>query len=329
MAAKIILVTHAPTKGGQPLDGASGRRLAALAGIDQADLVQRFEVRSVLDAPWGPMPLETRGTTKEADAARLAETRRRIALEQASGDVIRSGLAGRKIVLLGREVAVAFRLRKGEQFDWFDPIEIEPGIEAAVIPHPGGVAGWWNDEGNQARAREFILALKLGFLGQPKRRGKDRFSIAQVAAALEAGRGIYTWAATAIRKATGLSCDSQTIKTYVDRYPDELGPIFERQRVSLAGMVVHGLVTKAEAGETSVLRELAGMRFIQDIAREKLNVDLRKTIGVEHSGKTEHVETVRYEVTLRLEEARNQLADQVAAEVKAIAQRNADDTTKH
>ena len=37
MAAKIILVTHAPTKGGKPLDGASGRRLAALAGLDQAD----------------------------------------------------------------------------------------------------------------------------------------------------------------------------------------------------------------------------------------------------------------------------------------------------
>ena len=153
MTSRIILVTHAPTKGGKPLDGASGRRLAALAGMDHMVFVNHFDFTTLLDAPWPSLP---RGMDPDA---RDVATRQRIATEQAQAAALRPSLAGRKVVLLGREVAAAFRLAKGTHYEWFQVVELEPGIEASVFP--GGVATWWNDAEIAERARLFAQRLVI------------------------------------------------------------------------------------------------------------------------------------------------------------------------
>ena len=277
---RTIIVGEAPgprTDPSEPLNGYTGHRMASLMQLDHGEFLQRFERINLLDEP------------KEEGKFDLARAK-------AKADDVREGWQGRQVVLLGRLVALSFGLRP-DTYEWFEPMELSPSFLAAVCPHPSGVSRWWNEPENTARAREFMLALKLGFLDTPKRRGKDRFSIAQVAAALEAGRGIFTKAARALSEATGVSCGSQTIRNYVDKYPEQLGPIFERAQVNMAGMVVEGVFTQAEAGDLAALKELARWRCVQDMARERLLLNIQHSVGVEHSG------TVRHDVVVQVEDA--------------------------
>ena len=45
---------------------------------------------------------------------------------------------GRRVVLLGQTVALAFRLID-DDYEWFKPLEIPPGFEVAVMPNPSGM----------------------------------------------------------------------------------------------------------------------------------------------------------------------------------------------
>jgi len=60
--------------------------------------------------------------------------------------------------------------------------------------------------------------------------------------------------------------------------------VMARCRAHTVGGVVKGILVKAEAGDLSALRELAGMRWMQDAAMEHLGIDLRRGVSVEHSG---------------------------------------------
>lgn len=56
------------------------------------------------------------------------------------------------VVLLGRRVARAFGLQDQRLFDFVDHV--------AVMPHPSGRSHWWNDPGNERRARAFMRSLR-------------------------------------------------------------------------------------------------------------------------------------------------------------------------
>jgi hypothetical protein len=70
--------------------------------------------------------------------------------------------------------------------------------------------------------------------GQSKRRAKDRFTPAQVIAALQAGGGIRLAAARMLR------CSPSTIANYIDRYPDiaEACREIEHEHLDIAETVV-------------------------------------------------------------------------------------------
>lgn len=82
---------------------------------------------------------------------------------------------GRRVVVLGRRVASAFRWFYADEKDregwragtrapvleWISA-RAEPvagDFSAAIVPHPSGVNQWWNHETNRARARAFFAEL--------------------------------------------------------------------------------------------------------------------------------------------------------------------------
>jgi hypothetical protein len=234
---KIILVGQAPGRRSdpkEPFSGNSGRRLAALAGLDHAEFLKRFERVNLLDGWPGGGP--HKGDSFDLRAARD------------KADQLREGWKGRKAVLLGRGVAAAFRLVP-DDYGWFQPLEVPPGLEVAVMPHPSGISHWWNDPDNVQRAREYMLRLK--FFERPTRNTGGRvpvFSEDEVAAALVAGRGIHTWAAKVLAEETGLSCSSQTIANYIERYP-RLAAIGPAQKDRLCDFAEHNVVRAIENGD--------------------------------------------------------------------------------
>lgn len=220
---KIVIVGQAPGKRpGEPLAGASGRRLAALAGLDLDAFLGRVDRVNLLD--------EFPGKNGKGDAfdARAALAR---------ADQLREELAGRRVVLLGRLVARAFRLQD-DMYDWFQPVEVPPGVEVAVMPHPSGVSTWWNDEGNVNRASAFMKRIRVGFLSIVRASEKrptgrpEKFTPEQVALALDAADGIPISAAEILAEETGIACSRDNIVQYCDRYP-ELGALrlHARQRI--------------------------------------------------------------------------------------------------
>lgn len=131
----MIVVGQAPgpnTDPREPLSGMTGRRLDALcrAPHDRVNLLGRWP-----------------GRAGKGDAFPMALAR----------PVARSmapALRGRRVVLLGRQVAAAFDLR-GAWFQWCDGGH----FDYAVAPHPSGVNHWWNDPSNMRRARRFWRAI--------------------------------------------------------------------------------------------------------------------------------------------------------------------------
>jgi uracil-DNA glycosylase len=124
----------------EPLSGASGRRLAALCGLPLSVFLARFErVNLVRRHP---------GKLAKGDAFPRAIARRNAAR-------LLPLMRGRRVVLLGRNVADAFGLAHLSMFVWHRV----GGVEVAVAPHPSGVNHWWNDPRNVRRARRFWRKL--------------------------------------------------------------------------------------------------------------------------------------------------------------------------
>jgi hypothetical protein len=138
----------------RPLGARSGRKLAALAGITVEELAERAELRNLLATY--PGPARAKGDRWLAADAALA-----------AGFEIARWEHGDRIVLLGRKVAAAFRVRADflVEFSWMvaDDGDRFLGriVECVVLPHPSGVVRFWNDPEKTAAAAE-ILSVFLG-----------------------------------------------------------------------------------------------------------------------------------------------------------------------
>lgn len=64
-------------------------------------------------------------------------------------------LRGRRVVLLGNQVAQAF----GVEPDWFQWSRHPEGFVVSVAPHPSARSTWWNSKANVQRASDYFLAL--------------------------------------------------------------------------------------------------------------------------------------------------------------------------
>jgi uracil-DNA glycosylase len=113
----------------------SGRFFARCAGLTLGELRRICFANVIRRFP---------GDQQKGDAFPIAEAR-------AGAKRLRRRLRGRRVLMLGGNVARAFGLR-AELMTWSDA----GGFEAAVVPHPSGVNRWWNDPRNRAAARRFL-----------------------------------------------------------------------------------------------------------------------------------------------------------------------------
>lgn len=125
----------------QPLSGASGRRLALLCGLELAAFLAAFERINLL--PAHP------GKAGKGDDFPLETARHR-------ADSMREIVAARdRVVLLGWNVARAFRVA-GQVEGFFEWTRFSRDCgEVAVCPHPSGISHWWNVPDNVAQASVF------------------------------------------------------------------------------------------------------------------------------------------------------------------------------
>lgn len=154
IARRLLVVGEAPSAqyGGRPLQGDTGRRLAALAGVGHGQLLAAVDAVNLFDAWPGP---ENHGSAFPVREARDAAVR------------LLATITGRRVLLLGGRVVAAFGLVGLEPFRWHD-VDI-PRIadgrsrlvtvtRVAVVPHPSGVSRSYNDPRVRAQAAEFLGA---------------------------------------------------------------------------------------------------------------------------------------------------------------------------
>lgn len=138
-----VLVGEAPARGGNraPLDGASGDRLARMAGMaDRAELLERFDAVNLL----GRWPgAAGKGAAWPSGQACRAAARKPL-----------RGVA----VLLGARVARAYGLGA---LGWWSWVRGERYV-AVVIPHPSGINQLYNSpEVREAAGLALVGALRL------------------------------------------------------------------------------------------------------------------------------------------------------------------------
>lgn len=149
-----VLIGQAPartTEGREAFDGPSGERLAGILGVHLRDLLASVDRVNLLDHYPGAHP-----TSSSGDAFPLAEAR-------AAARAMAPMLAGRRVLLAGRGVAVCFaegsrRLRTHvlPMFEW---VEHDAGFCCCIIPHPSGASRFWNDPTRRRAAVESLLPI--------------------------------------------------------------------------------------------------------------------------------------------------------------------------
>lgn len=112
------------------LTGASGKRLAELAGVHYLNFYMLTERTNVVEL--------------------LPQWRDRALVQESVGQ-IRHRMAGRRTILLGSRVSAAFGFT-AEPLTWVT----EADREVARMPHPSGRNHWWNDRQNYESARAFL-----------------------------------------------------------------------------------------------------------------------------------------------------------------------------
>lgn len=160
-----VLVGIAPSRvgaEGQPLTSlggpSTGRRLAELSGLTPTEYLRRFDRVNLWPSP-------TRST--------ISIKRGRPNAENLAGSILR----GRRVVLLGTNVAECFGLTRGREYarfcewfelgdrpDWYGAAgyvagRTSPPFSFAVLPHPSGRNRWYNDPVNVDRATRLMTAL--------------------------------------------------------------------------------------------------------------------------------------------------------------------------
>jgi len=132
-------------------DSQSGRRLAQLMGLTLEEMHERFEFANLVLRYPGPGD----SNHPRGDHFPMATARRKAARMQGR-------LAGRTVVLVGKNVRDAFRLL-GEYFETGVAFLPRNGaFTYFVIPHPSGISRWWNQPANVERARRFFEDELLG-----------------------------------------------------------------------------------------------------------------------------------------------------------------------
>ena len=118
-----------------------GRTVAKRSGMEPSALESGFEAMNILDAHPGKNGKGDAFPVKKGDGAAVVK-------ERTKEDQL--------LLMMGRAVARACGAKMDrpyfEVFSW-------EGRKAAIIPHPSGINLWWNDGGNKAIARDFMLGL--------------------------------------------------------------------------------------------------------------------------------------------------------------------------
>lgn len=150
-----LLIGQAPgpnTRSDKPLfpypSTSAGGRLQQMTGLTRGQYLRTFDRMNLLQ--------HFPGSVQNGDSFPLSKAR-------PAAQAVEQVLGGRRVVLVGRNVATAFGFRESPFFEWFDqPIW---GYEAVVVPHPSGRNHWYNNEENRALARcwwaEFVLSLQI------------------------------------------------------------------------------------------------------------------------------------------------------------------------
>lgn len=120
------------------LTGASGERLAKLAGIPLLQFAIEFDRTNVVT---------------------LAEDWRDRELVQAGVCRVVARASGRRAVLLGSRVARAFGVDEIALFSGSHVTIDGWRLDYVRMPHPSGRSHWWNDPEHVAQAREFMRSI--------------------------------------------------------------------------------------------------------------------------------------------------------------------------
>ena len=148
MRERFVMIGQAPSRTGDPrtpcVEGCF-KRLAEAAGAETRTDRLRFYARFVRFNVFATY----RGRKGRGDRFPMAEARDR-------ADGMRDWLRGRTVLLVGKNVARAFRINDAEYFEWTSE---GPGERCVVVPHPSGINRWWNKTSNRERARLFFSGL--------------------------------------------------------------------------------------------------------------------------------------------------------------------------
>lgn len=114
------------------LTGASGKRLAELAGVHYLDFYLLTERTNVVEL--------------------LPQWRDKTLVQESVRKIYEERMAGRRTILLGSRVSAAFGFT-AEPLSW---VLVDQHREVARMPHPSGRNHWWNDRQNYESARAFL-----------------------------------------------------------------------------------------------------------------------------------------------------------------------------
>jgi hypothetical protein len=126
----------------------AGGRLQELMGLSRGEYLKAFDFVNVLR--------HFPGKHKRDDKFPMP-------LARAAADAMRPLLAGRRVILIGRNVASAFGLDEVDWHAWYEVkvrrrclVSKTPWTASmAVAPHPSGRSRWYNEADNRAQARQF------------------------------------------------------------------------------------------------------------------------------------------------------------------------------
>lgn len=150
MKTETVFVGQAPSRDsepGQPFSGRSGEKLAGLLSVTKAEFLAKVRRINLIE--------RYPGKNGKGDAFPVAEARMKALLLQE-----RYMMRPVRFVLVGKNVARAFGIRRPQYFvhGWFyGPFQ---GMSWTVVPHPSGVSRWWNDAGNRRKAKRFFTKLR-------------------------------------------------------------------------------------------------------------------------------------------------------------------------
>lgn len=117
--------------------------MAELAGLSPPEYLRTFDRTNLLHTFPGRWKRDDRWPVRDAAIAAAA---------------MRPLLGGRRVVLVGRNVATAFGYEDMDFHEWFE--DSQWSFEVAVVPHTSGRNHWYRKPGNEERARAFWAAVR-------------------------------------------------------------------------------------------------------------------------------------------------------------------------